>query len=54
VANLVYHPRWRREQFDQLVWPGALLGVTIDVYVICHASFRTLLSLPFKQGDNIV
>ena len=31
-----------------------LLGIAIDGYVIYYAFFRTLLSLPFKQGSSIV
>jgi amino acid transporter len=55
LANLVYHLRWRRGQFNWLVnGLVPLLGIAIDGFVIYYAFFRTLLELPFKQGSSIV
>ncbi len=55
LANLIYHLRWRREQFNWLVnGLVPLLGIAIDGYVIYYAFFRTLLTLPFRQGSSIV
>src|SRR5919198_398174 len=55
LANLVYHLRWRRDRFNWLLnGLVPLLGIAIDGYVIYYAFFRTLLSLPFKQGSSIV
>ncbi|HEU4900797.1 MAG TPA: APC family permease [Actinomycetota bacterium] len=55
LANIVYHLRWRRDQFNWLInGLVPLLGIAIDGYVIYYAFFRTLLELPFKQGSSIV
>jgi amino acid transporter len=55
LANLVYHLRWRRHEFNWLLnGVVPVLGVAIDGYVIWYAFFRTLLELPFKQGSSIV
>jgi amino acid transporter len=55
LANIVYHLRWRRDEFHWLInGLVPLLGIAIDGYVIYYAFFRTLLELPFKQGSSIV
>ena len=55
LANIVYHLRWRRDQFNWFLnGLVPLLGMAIDGYVIYYAFFRTLLELPFKQGSSIV
>jgi amino acid transporter len=55
LANLVYHARFRREQFNWFLngfIPVA--GIVIDGYILYKGFFVSEISLPFKTGSSIV
>jgi amino acid transporter len=55
LANLVYHARFHREEFNWLlngITPVA--GIVIDGYILYKAFFISEISLPFKTGSSIV
>jgi amino acid transporter len=55
VANLVYHLRFRRDQFNILL-NGVIpiLGIVVVVYLLVVGFFQLLLGLPFYTGSSIV
>jgi amino acid transporter len=55
LANLVYHLRYKRNEFNWLlngVVPA--LGIVIDGYILYKAFFQAELGLPFQTGSSIV
>ena len=55
LANLLYHARFRREQFNWFLngfIPVA--GIVIDGYILYKGFFVSEISLPFKTGSSIV
>jgi amino acid transporter len=55
LANLVYHWRFRRAQFNWFLngfIPVA--GIVIDGYILYKGFFVSEISLPFKTGSSIV
>src|SRR5499427_4031361 len=55
LANLVYHARLGREQFNWFLngfIPVA--GIAIDAYILYKGFFVSELALPFKTGSSIV
>jgi amino acid transporter len=55
LANLVYHARFRREQFNWFLngfIPVA--GIVIDGYILYKGFFVSEISLPFETGSSIV
>ena len=55
LANLVYHARFRRNEFNWFLngfIPVA--GIGIDGYILYKGFFVTELALPFKTGSSIV
>ena len=55
LANIVYHWRFRRDQFNWFLngfIPVA--GIVIDGYILYKGFFVSEISLPFKTGSSIV
>jgi putrescine importer len=55
LANLVYHARFRRDQFNWFLNGFVpVAGIGIDGYILYRGFFVSEISLPFKSGSSIV
>jgi amino acid transporter len=58
VANIAYHLRYRREEFD--IWLNGIIpviGIVVDLWILYEAFFKAFLGQPFKVaggGSSIV
>jgi amino acid transporter len=55
LANLVYHARFRRDQFNWFLNGFVpVAGIAIDGYILYKGFFVAEISAPFKSGSSIV